>query len=93
MLDQYIFGNVDRISPEAPVPILKKNNQIDRIGGAGNVALNLSGLGIKTVLVGEIGNDNAGDRLSDLFNINSIPTKYLIKKKVTTTTKTRIMSG
>jgi len=93
MLDQYIFGNVERISPEAPVPILKKNNQVDRIGGAGNVALNLSGLGIKTILVGEVGNDKAGDTLSDLFSANSIPTKHLIKKKTTTTTKTRIMSG
>ena len=93
MLDQYIFGNVERISPEAPVPILKKNNQINRIGGAGNVALNLFGLGIKTILVGEIGNDKAGEKLTDLFKVNSIPTKYLIKKKTSTTTKTRIMSG
>jgi len=93
MLDQYIFGIVERISPEAPVPILKKNNQVDRIGGAGNVALNLSGLGIKTILVGEVGNDKAGDTLLDLFIENSIPTKHLIKKKTTTTTKTRIMSG
>ncbi len=64
MLDQYIFGNVDRISPEAPVPILKKTSQIERIGGAGNVALNLQGLGIKPILVGEISNDISGKNRS-----------------------------
>ena len=50
-------------------------------------------MGIKTILVGEIGNDKAGEKLTDLFKVNSIPTKYLIKKKTSTTTKTRIMSG
>ena len=43
ILDQYIFGDVERISPEAPVPVIKKNKQHNRLGGAGNVALNLLG--------------------------------------------------
>ena len=93
MLDQYIFGNVDRISPEAPVPILKKTSQIERIGGAGNVALNLQGLGIKPILVGEISNDISGKKLTTLFKEKLISTKFLIKTKRPTTTKTRIMSG
>ena len=67
MLDQYIFGDVDRISPEAPVPIIKKNKHHNRIGGAGNVALNLIGLGIKPLLVGNIGNDANGQILLSLI--------------------------
>ena len=93
MLDHYVSGDVNRLSPEAPVPILNVNDYIYKIGGAGNVALNLSGLGIKTTLVGEIGDDDSGDILKDLFKENKIATKHLIKTKGATTTKTRIMSG
>ena len=93
MLDQYISGAAKRLSPEAPVPVINVNDNVARIGGAGNVALNLLGLGIKTVLIGEIGSDDSGKILKDLFRENGIATKYLIKKKGATTTKTRIMSG
>jgi len=92
MLDQYIFGDVERISPEASVPVLNKSKHINRIGGAGNVALNLQGLGIKTILIGEVGNDISGKTLIKLLKENFISTKYLIKKRGGTTTKTRIMS-
>ena len=93
MLDEYINGNVKRLSPEAPVPIVNVNDNIYKIGGAGNVALNLLGLGIKTVIVGEIGDDNSGEILKSLFKENGLPTKHLLKKKGSTTTKTRVMSG
>ena len=93
MLDTYITGDVKRLSPEAPVPIVNVNDSIDIIGGAGNVALNLNGLQIKTILVGEIGDDESGDILKNLFKENNISTKYLVKKKGFTTTKTRIISG
>tara|TARA_B110000238_G_scaffold200485_1_gene250793 strand:+ start:468 stop:1949 length:1482 start_codon:yes stop_codon:yes gene_type:complete len=93
MLDKYINGDVKRLSPEAPVPIVNVNDNIHKIGGAGNVALNLLGLGIKTVIVGEIGNDNSGEILKKLFRESGLPTKHLVKKKGATTTKTRIMSG
>ena len=93
MLDQYIFGDVDRISPEAPVPVIKKNKQYDRIGGAGNVALNLIGLGIKPLLVGSIGNDANGKMLSSLIKKHNLSTKGLIKENGPTTTKTRVMAG
>jgi D-beta-D-heptose 7-phosphate kinase/D-beta-D-heptose 1-phosphate adenosyltransferase len=93
MLDEYINGDVKRLSPEAPVPIVNINDNVHKIGGAGNVALNLLGLGIKTVIVGEIGNDNSGEILKDLFKENGMSTKHLLKKKGSTTTKTRIMSG
>ena len=65
MLDQYIFGDVDRISPEAPVPVIKKNKHHNRIGGAGNVALNLSALGCKVSIMGVIGEDNDGQHCHD----------------------------
>jgi len=93
MLDHYIIGNVERLSPEAPVPIVNVNDNIYKIGGAGNVALNLSNLGINTFIVGEIGNDYSAEVLKDLFKENGISTKNLIKKKGSTTTKTRIMGG
>ena len=93
MLDQYIFGDVERISPEAPVPVIKKNKLLNRIGGAGNVALNLLGLGIKPILVGNIGNDNNGKILSSLLKEHNLSTKGLIKENRATTTKTRIMAG
>ena len=93
MLDQYIFGDVDRISPEAPVPVIKKNKHHNRIGGAGNVALNLQGLGLKPLLVGNIGNDGNGEILSSLIKEHSLSIKGLIKENGPTTTKTRIMAG
>jgi D-beta-D-heptose 7-phosphate kinase / D-beta-D-heptose 1-phosphate adenosyltransferase len=93
MLDEYISGDAKRLSPEAPVPIINVKDNVSKIGGAGNVALNLLGLGIKTILVGEIGDDNSGKILKNLFKENGIPTKHLIKKKGSTTTKTRIISG
>ena len=93
MLDQYIFGDVNRLSPEAPVPIIKKNKHHNRIGGAGNVALNLIGLGIKPLLVGSIGNDENGKILSSLIKKHNLSIKGLIKENGPTTTKTRVMAG
>ena len=93
MLDQYIFGDVDRLSPEAPVPIIKKNKHHNRIGGAGNVALNLIGLGIKPLLIGSIGNDENGKILSSLIKKHNLSIKGLIKENGPTTTKIRVMAG
>ena len=61
MLDRYLIGNVDRISPEAPVPVVLLNEQNERAGGAANVAANLALLGIKTHIIGCVGNDAEGD--------------------------------
>lgn len=93
MLDQYIFGEITRISPEAPIPILKKEKQHFRMGGAANVAANLSGLGIKTTIAGMIGSDLSGDRLTQLLKEKLISCRGVIKRKIPTTTKTRIISG
>ena len=66
MLDQYWSGPTRRISPEAPVPVVKVERREDRPGGAGNVALNLAALGVGTSLVGVVGQDEAGQILDDL---------------------------
>ena len=60
MLDRYWFGDVDRISPEAPVPVVKMGRVEDRLGGAANVARNIAALGAQASLLGVIGQDEAG---------------------------------
>ncbi len=65
MLDRYWFGDTSRISPEAPVPIVKITSTDHRPGGAGNVALNIAALGAKTTLLGMTGNDDAARRAID----------------------------
>ena len=64
MLDRYWFGDAGRISPEAPVPVVKIRQVDDRPGGAGNVALNIAALGAKVTLMGITGNDEAARILS-----------------------------
>ncbi|MDG1851143.1 MAG: PfkB family carbohydrate kinase, partial [Gammaproteobacteria bacterium] len=63
MLDRYWHGATSRISPEAPVPVVKVGNAEDSPGGAGNVALNLAALGAAATLVGLVGHDEAGEEL------------------------------
>jgi rfaE bifunctional protein kinase chain/domain len=93
MLDTYWWGNVERISPEAPVPVVALSRKEYRIGGAGNVALNLVSLGAKTTVFTVIGDDPDGDTLVDLLNTNNIITGYVVKSATrTTTNKTRVMS-
>jgi rfaE bifunctional protein kinase chain/domain len=93
MLDTYIWGKVDRISPEAPVPIVTLDHKEQRIGGAGNVALNCSSLGAKVFLLGVTGNDEEAEWLEQLLRENMIDTTGLVKSgKRKTTTKTRIIS-
>jgi rfaE bifunctional protein kinase chain/domain len=85
---------VNRISPEAPVPIVSLENEDARIGGAGNVALNLLALGAKPIICGVIGEDSSGDKLLNLFEKNGISTDGLVKSMVRkTTVKTRVISN
>jgi len=94
MLDTYMWGKVDRISPEAPVPIVLLKNKEYRIGGAGNVALNTAALGATTFMVSVIGDDEHGRLLQKLFNEQQINTDYLVRSgKRITTNKTRIISS
>ena len=93
MLDTYIWGKVDRISPEAPVPVVSLDHKEQRIGGAGNVAINCSSLGAKVFLLGITGNDDEADQLEQLLKENMIDTTGLVRSaKRTTTNKTRILS-
>ena len=93
MLDTYMWGRVERISPEAPVPVVSLNNKEYRIGGAGNVALNCRSLGAGAFILSVIGEDAEGEQLQQLLEKNHVDTSYLIKSKERiTTSKTRIIS-
>jgi D-glycero-beta-D-manno-heptose-7-phosphate kinase len=93
MLDTYWWGKVDRISPEAPVPVVAVTKKEQRIGGAGNVALNLASLGANVNVISVVGKDDDGEQLTKLFTDNTIGTKYLITSTDRiTTNKIRIIS-
>jgi D-glycero-beta-D-manno-heptose-7-phosphate kinase len=93
MLDTYMWGRVDRISPEAPVPVVTLNKKEYRIGGAGNVALNCKSLGAKISILSVTGDDSEGSLLDELLDSNNINRTFLIKSKDRiTTSKTRIIS-
>lgn len=93
MLDTYWWGKVERISPEAPVPIVTLDKREIRIGGAGNVALNTASLGASTFVFSVIGQDEDGRELKQLMQQQNINVDYLITSgKRITTNKTRIIS-
>lgn len=93
MLDTYLMGRVDRISPEAPVPVITLQHKEERIGGAGNVALNGKALGAQVFSIGITGNDGEGKVLQELLSRQGIVTDYLLETADRpTTTKTRILS-
>lgn len=93
MLDTYWWGQVDRISPEAPVPVVSLQRKEHRVGGAANVALNTVALGAQTSIVSVIGTDADGVLLKSLFEEQHIDTKYLLSTDTRiTTNKTRVMS-
>lgn len=94
MLDSYIFGKVDRISPEAPVPVVRLEQRSYRLGGAANVALNLKSLGARVSLAGAIGNDENGKRLLDLMINERIGTRgMLVLSNRKTTVKHRVIGN
>lgn len=94
MLDRYLIGEVGRISPEAPVPIVLLKEQNERAGGAANVAANLALLGIKTHIVGCVGNDAEAVTLQKLMMDIGIDASAIIKSKNRPTiAKTRILGG
>lgn len=93
MLDNYIHGNVDRISPEAPVPVVLIEKKETRLGGAANVAMNIKSLGAVPLLVGVTGDDADGKLLSDLLQENTIENKFIIADRSrVTTSKTRVIA-
>jgi len=91
IMDRYIWGDVTRISPEAPVPVVKVKRTTANLGGAGNVAMNLKGLGCTPILVGTRGEDPNGAVLMDILNRESLEHHILTIPDHITTTKTRII--
>jgi rfaE bifunctional protein kinase chain/domain len=93
MLDTYLWGHVERISPEAPVPVVALDKKELRIGGAGNVALNLVSMGAQVSIISVMGDDDDGHALSKLFQSNGIDTTFLIQlESRITTNKARVIS-
>ena len=92
MLDRYVSGTVERVSPEAPVPVLKPIKEEIRLGGAANVALNLSSLGANVRLIGIFGKDSSSKQISNLLKENKIKNE-LVKSNLPTITKLRLLSS
>lgn len=93
MLDDYIYGTVERISPEAPVPVVNVKEEKFVLGGAANVVNNLASLGAKTICFGVIGNDANGERLLGAFADKKIDVSGLIRDKERTTIVKRRIIG
>jgi rfaE bifunctional protein kinase chain/domain len=93
MLDRYMFGNVSRISPEAPVQVFDLNNIENKLGGSSNVSLNVKTLGAEPFLIGVIGDDESGEILKNEMKLLGQDTSGLIVDKTRPTTcKTRVIS-
>lgn len=93
MLDNYWWGDVERVSPEAPVPVVSLKNRESRLGGAANVALNCRALGAKVTLASITGKDHEGSLLAELAEDAGLQIDLLMQSKERiTTTKTRIIS-
>ncbi|MBF0308255.1 MAG: D-glycero-beta-D-manno-heptose-7-phosphate kinase [Magnetococcales bacterium] len=94
MLDRYIWGSVSRISPEAPVPVVRWDRECDRCGGAANVVLNLARLGMRPLIAGLVGEDADGRRLLTLLTEAGCDTRSVLAlPQRPTSTKTRIIGG
>src|SRR5678809_1118509 len=91
MLDRYWFGDVERISPEAPVPVVKIARSEERPGGAANVARNVAALGARAMLLSATGRDEPADTLVRLLDADRIETSFLRDARLTTTVKLRVI--
>lgn len=94
MIDSYLWGNVNRISPEAPVPIVSVTKKESRLGGAANVALNIKSMGANPILCSVIGGDESGKLFFELLKSQNLSTCGIIESKNRiTTVKTRVIGG
>ena len=93
MLDRYIWGKVERISPEAPVPIVRASHRSAQPGGAANVAMNLAGLGARVTLLGFAGGDSDQQALEQLLQAAGVSCLLTTTSGIPTTSKLRILSG
>jgi D-beta-D-heptose 7-phosphate kinase/D-beta-D-heptose 1-phosphate adenosyltransferase len=91
MLDRYFWGEVSRVSPEAPVPVVRVTQKTQTLGGAGNVARNIVGLGAKVLLLGVRGADSQGQYLEKLLGEHGIDHHLVTTHSMPTTTKTRVL--
>lgn len=93
MIDEYMIGGVERISPEAPVPVVEIESERVLLGGAANVAANVSALGDEPILIGLVGQDEAAGKLSGLLDQRGISSAYLVTDPSRpTTVKTRVIA-
>src|ERR1700731_2762202 len=93
MLDEYLWGHIERISPEAPVPILSVTRRTSTLGGAGNVAENLRHWGVAVAVIGVVGPDETGRHVQDLLQAHGVNAKGVFTEPLRKTTrKSRLMS-
>ena len=92
MLDRYVAGQVDRVSPEAPVPVVRMEKEWDAAGGAGNVAANLRALGARCDVIGVVGHDGAGQRLGAALEEMGTGCHFVRDEGMRTTVKTRVLA-
>ena len=93
MLDKYIWGEVGRISPEAPVPVVRGIREDEKPGGAANVAMNIACLGAQVGVVGVTGNDQGAQQLADSLRRNGVVPQFVASGDFPTVTKMRILGG
>jgi rfaE bifunctional protein kinase chain/domain len=91
MLDRYLFGSVDRISPEAPVPVVRVTREEERLGGAANAALNVKSLGAHATLITVVGDDEPARRLQQLLTSKGVETILGLDAKLRTCVKLRVI--
>ena len=92
MLDRYWFGDVNRISPEAPVPVVHVQKKEDRLGGAANVARNAAALGAQAGLLCVVGHDEPGERVVELLGESKVAAHLERDPELLTTIKLRVLS-
>jgi rfaE bifunctional protein kinase chain/domain len=92
MVDRFIWGAVDRISPEAPIPVVRVTRRSTHLGGAGNVAVNLADLGAVPFLVGRLGRDEFANAFLELASKQKVDTRFMVRSATPTTSKTRIIA-
>lgn len=92
MVDSYMWGTIERMSPEAPVPVVHISKKESRLGGAGNVGVNCKAMGANVLQVGYIGDDDAGKKVKSIFEEENLSTQGLFVGDRPTTVKTRVIS-
>lgn len=94
MLDRFVNGAVDRVSPEAPIPVLRVEHETEMLGGVGNVGRNAASLGVRATILAAVGDDNAGRRIKTLTDADPLLAAiFAIESSRPTTVKTRYVSG